>query len=117
MISRYFTAVKDLTATAGGSSGDVVFTCPTNHVAVIKTLNISNGATSTKKYSIQWYEAETTTYHTISDETSLAANSNDSYLEGGGCFALKAGDKIVAFEETSSDFHVIISGDLYFQQT
>ena len=57
------------------------------------------------------------TIRRISDETSLAANSNDSYLEGGGCFALKAGDKIVAFEETSSDFHVIISGDLYFQQT
>ena len=116
MLPRYFSALKNLSATSGSASADVVFTCPASHVAVIKTIKISNGASSTKKYSIQWYEAATTTYHTIADETSLAANTNDSYLEGGGCFALKAGDKIVAFEESSSDFHVVISGELYYQQ-
>ena len=115
MTARYFTAVTNLSATSGGGSGNVVFTCPANHVALIKTLKISNGATSSKKYSLQYFEASTTTYHTIADEISLAASTNESYIEGGGCLALKAGDKLVGFEESSSDFHVVASGELYYQ--
>ena len=83
MASKYFTEVKNLSATAGGASGDVVYTCPSFHVSVIQFLNISNGATSSKKYSIQWYEAATTTYHTIVDEVSLAASTNESLLTNG----------------------------------
>ena len=114
MASKYFTEVKNLSATAGGASGDVVYTCPSFHVAVIQFINISNGATSAKKYSIQWYEAATTTYHTIIDEVSLAASTNESLLTN-GFLALREGDKIVAFEESSSDFHITVSGEEHFK--
>jgi len=117
MATTYFTAVKDLTATAGGASGDVVYTCPANHVAVIKTLFVSNGASSAKKYSLQLYDASATSYLTIADETTVAANTNDFVVQGGACIALAAGDKIVGFEESSSDFHVTISGEEYFKGT
>ena len=113
MSAKYFTKAKNLSATSGGASGDVVYTCPANYVSLIKYLIISNGATSAKKYSIQWYEAANTTYHTIIDEVSLAASTNEKILEG-GCIALKAGDKIVAFEESSSDFHITLSGEEYY---
>ena len=116
MASKYFTKAKTLTATAGGASGDVVYTCPSFHVSVIQFINISNGATSAKKYSIQWYEAATTTYHTIVDEVSLAASTNDSLLTK-GFLALREGDKIVAFEESSSDFHITLSGEEHFRPT
>jgi len=117
MATKYFTAVKDLSATAGGASGDVVYTCPANYVGVIKTLLVSNGATSAKKYSLQWYDASTTTYFTIVDEVSVAASTNTFVVQGGACIALQAGDKIVAFEESSSDFHVLVSGEEYFKGT
>jgi len=114
MIAKYFTKAKNLSATSGGASGDVLYTCPPNYVSLIKYLIVSNGATSAKKYSIQWYEAATTTYHSVVDEVSLAASTNEKVIED-GCIALKAGDKIVAFEESSSDFHITLSGEEYFK--
>ena len=115
--AKYFTKAKDLSATAGGASGDVVYTCPNNHVALITFLHVSNGATSAKKYSIQWYELATTTYHSVVDEVSLAASTNENVIQGGAYLALAAGDKIVGFEESSSDFHIILSGAEYYQPT
>ena len=115
--SKYFTKAKNLSATSGGASGDVVYTCPNNHVSLITFLHVSNGATSSKKYSIQWYELATTTYHSIVDEVSLAASTNENVIQGGGYLALAAGDKIIGFEDSSSDFHVVISGAEYYQPT
>ena len=115
--AKYFAKAKNLSATSGGASGDIVYTCPNNHVSLITFLHISNGATGAKKYSIQWYELATTTYHSIVDEVSLAASTNDQVVQGGAYLALAAGDKIVCFEESSSDFHITISGAEYYQPT
>ena len=115
--AKYFTKAKNLSATSGGASGDVVYTCPNKHVALVTFLHISNGATSSKKYSIQWFESATTTYHSFVDEVSLAASTNENVIQGGGYLALAAGDKIVAFEEGSSDFQVVVSGAEYYQPT
>ena len=115
--AKYFAKAKNLSATSGGTSGDVVYTCPNNHVALVTFLHISNGATSAKKYSIQWYELATTTYHNFVDEVSLAASTNDQIIQGGAYLALSAGDQIVCFEEGGSDFHVTISGAEYYRQS
>ena len=115
--AKYFTKAKNLSATSGGASGDVIYTCPNNFTSLVKFLLVSNGATSAKKYSIQWYELAATTYHSVADEISLAASTNDKVLDGGGFIALSAGDKIIAYEEGGSDFHIILSGEEYFQPT
>jgi len=114
---KYFTKAKNLSATSGGASGDVIYTCPNNFISLVKLILVSNGATGAKKYSIQWYELATTTYHSIVDEVSLAASTNEKVIEGGSCIALSEGDKIIGFEESSSDFHVTISGEEYYQPT
>jgi len=113
--AKFFSAAKDLTATAGGASGNTIYTCPNNFISLIKFLHVSIGANSTKKYSLQWYEASTTTYHFIVDEHSLAGNSLEEVIQGGGYLALSAGDKIVGFEESGADAHIIISGEEYYQ--
>ena len=116
MASKYFTKAKTLTATAGGASGDVVYTCPNFHTSLITFLNVSNGATSAKKYSIQWYESTTTTYHTIVDAVSLIASANEDVLSS-GFIALSPGDKIIGFQESSLDFHITISGEEEYKPT
>ena len=115
--AKYFSKAKDLSATSGGASGDVVYTCPNNFISLIKFLHVSSGSASTKKYSLQWYEAATTTYHFIVDEQSIAGHGIEEVIEGGAFLALSAGDKIIGFEESSSDFHITISGEEYYQTT
>ena len=115
--AKFFSAAKDLSSTSGGDDGDVIYTCPNNFVSLIRFLHVSNGSSATKKYSLQWYEASTTTYHFIIDEHSIAGNSLEEVIEGGAYLALSAGDKIVGFEESSSDFHVILSGEEHYQPT
>ena len=115
--AKFFSAATDLSATAGGASGDVIYTCPNNYISLIRFMHVSIGANSTKKYSLQWYEAATTTYHFIVDDQSLAGNSLQEVIQGGGYLALSAGDKIVGFEETGADAHIIISGEEHYQPT
>ena len=115
--AKFFSAAKDLTATAGGASGNVIYTCPNNFISLIKFMHVSIGANSTKKYSLQWYEASTTTYHFIVDDHSLAGNSLEEVIQGGGYLALSPGDKIVGFEESGADAHVILSGEEHYQPT
>jgi hypothetical protein len=115
--AKFFSAAKDLTATAGGASGDVLYTCPNNFISLIRFLHVSIGANATKKYSLQWYEASTTTYHFIVDEHSVAGNSLEEVIQGGSYLALRPGDKIVGFEESDADAHVIISGEEHYQPT
>jgi hypothetical protein len=115
--AKFFSAAKDLAATAGGASGDVIYTCPNNFISLIRFLHVSIGANSTKKYSLQWYEASTTTYHFIVDDHSLAGNSLEEVIQGGGYLVLNPGDKIVGFEESGADAHIILSGEEHFQLT
>lgn len=116
-VAKFFTAAKDLDATAGGASGNVIYTCPPNFVSLVRYIHVSNGSSNNKKFSLQWYDASTTTYHLFVDEHALSSNSIVEIIQGGGYLALEAGDKIIGFEEASSDFHVIISGEEHFQPT
>jgi len=115
--AKFFTVAKDLTATAGGASADVIYTCPNHFISLIKFLHVSSGTNSTKEYSLQWYENETTTYHFLVDAHSVAGNSLEDIIAGGAYIALRPGDKIVGFEEAGSDFHVTISGEEHYQPT
>ena len=115
--AKFVSAAKDLSATSGGDNGNVIYTCPNNFSSLIKFLHVSNGSASAKKYSLQWFEAATTTYHFIIDDHSIAGNGLEEVIEGGAYLALSAGDKIVGFEESSSDFHVILSGEERYQPT
>jgi hypothetical protein len=60
-----------VTATAGGASSNVVYTCPNFYDAIVTFLHVSNGAVSTDNVSIQWYHKEDDTYYTIVNNKSV----------------------------------------------
>ena len=94
----YNTATKSIavTATAGGASGDVLYTCPTNFDGVVTFLHMSNGASSTDNVSIQWYHAEEDAYFTIVSNKSISGHDVYNMITSDRLF-LHQGDKITCF--------------------
>ena len=94
----YNTATESIsvTATSGGASSNVLYTCPDNHDAIVVFLHVSNGAASTDNISIQWYHKEDNTYYTIVNNKSIAGNDVYNMITSDRLF-LHQGDKITVF--------------------
>ena len=94
----YNTATKSIsvTATAGGASSDVLYTCPTNFDGVVTFLHISNGSASTDNVSIQWYHSEDDAYFTILNGKAISGHDVYNMITSDRLF-LHQGDKITCF--------------------
>jgi len=117
MVSRTYNTVSealDITATAGGASADVLYTCPAKHDAEIDFLHVTNGAASTDNIYIEWYHADDSTYHKLVNAKSIAGNDVYDILQGGNVFYMHAGDKIVCYNGGGT-FDVTLSARLYFE--
>lgn len=102
-----------VTATAGGASSNVVYTCPNFHDATIEFLHVSNGAAATDNISLQWYHKETNTYYTILNAKAIAGN--DVYnLITSDRLHLHSGDKITAFNGGGVNMGVTLSCKEYY---
>lgn len=102
--SRNFTtdtAAVVVSATSGGASADLVYTCPPNHDATIDFLHISNGSTSVEHVTIQWFHADTGLYHHLVNDKSIAGKDVYNVI-GSDRIHLHAGDKVLAFNGGSS---------------
>lgn len=111
----YTTDTEALTiaATSGGVNADTIYTCPLNHDATIDFLHISNGSTSTQNVTIQWYHADTDTYHYIINDKSVAGKDVYNIITSDRIH-LHAGDKISAFDGASGGLEVFISVRQYY---
>ena len=85
-----------VTATTGGASSNVVYTCPNFYDAIVTFLHISNGAASTNNVSIQWYHKEADAYYTIVDNKSISGQDVYNMITSDRLY-LHQGDKITAF--------------------
>ncbi len=94
----YNTTTKSIavTATAGGASSNVLYTCPTNFDGVVTFLHVSNGASQTDSVSLQWYHAEDNAYYTIINNKSISGNDVYNMITSDRLY-LHAGDKITCF--------------------
>tara|TARA_R110002153_G_scaffold237758_1_gene391959 strand:- start:1358 stop:1723 length:366 start_codon:yes stop_codon:yes gene_type:complete len=111
MVSKtYNTSTESVTvsATAGGASGNVLYTVPNNNDATIDMLFISNNNTASKKVYVQFYHQDDTTYYNLVNARSVAGNTSYNVLESSHMH-LHAGDKIVVYGETTNVFEATIS--------
>ena len=108
-VYKYHTQGYTLSATTGGASADVIYTCPPNYNGTVRFLHISNSDNSTQNVNVQFYHAEENDYHYIVRDISVAGKSLLN-LVNGGYFFMHAGDKIVAFSVGSpSSFDIMVS--------
>ena len=119
MVARNYNTVTkalSITATAGGASADVLYTCPANYDAEIDFLHVTNGAAATDSVYIQWYHADDTTYHTIVNAKQVSGNDVYDVIQGGNVFYMHAGDKIVTYNG-GGDMVITLSGKEFFNPT
>ena len=111
----YNTVTKGLTvtATSGGASSDVLYTCPANFDAEIDFLHITNGDTANHNISLQWYHADTNTYHHILNDKAIAGKGVYNVITSDRIY-LHAGDKITAFNGASGALEVFLSGKEFY---
>ena len=112
---NYNTVTKGITvsATSGGASSDVVYTCPSSFDAEIDFLHITNGTASVQNVSLQWYHAETNTYHHILNDKSVAGKDVYNVITSDRIY-LHSDDKITAFDGASSGLEVFLSGKEFY---
>jgi len=97
-----------ITATTGGVSSNVLYTCPPNHDATIDFLHISNGTTAVQNVSIQWYHSDENTYHTIINGKAIAGKDVYNVITSDRIH-LHAGDKITCFDGATGNLSAFIS--------
>lgn len=102
------TEALTVTATTGGASANLIYTCPPFHDATVDFLHVSNGATAVQNITLQWYHADTNTYHHIVNDK--AVPGKDVYnVVTSDRIHLHAGDSISAFDGASGNLEVFIS--------
>ena len=107
------TAALTVTATAGGASADTLYTVPPFHDATVDFLHVTNGDNSTHNITIQWYHADSNTYHHIINNKSV--HGKDVYnIITSDRLHLHAGDKILAFDGASAALEMFISVREYY---
>ena len=111
--SKFHTQGYNVTATAGGASGTVLYTAPANYSAFARYLHLSNNSTSTQKMYIQFYHKDDNAYHYVANGLSMAGNSVYN-LVNGGTFNLHQGDQLVAYSTSSGSLDVIVSFEEYY---
>jgi hypothetical protein len=102
-----------VTATAGGASSDVVYTCPNFYDAIVTFLHVSNGAASTDNVSIQWYHKEADAYYTIVNNKSVPGQDVYNMITGDRLY-LHSGDKITAFNGGGNNLGVTVSVEEHY---
>lgn len=107
------TEAVTITATSGGASATNIYTCPPNYDATIDFLHISNGTTSTQNVTVQWYHADTNTYHPIINDKAISGKDVYNIITSDRLH-LHAGDKIGAFNGASGSLEMFISVRQYY---
>ena len=110
---RTLTESKSVTATAGGASGNVLYTCPARSDAEVDMLFITNGGTATAKITIEFYHADDVAYHNLVNAKSVSGNDTFNVLTNSILY-LHAGDKLVAHKDSGATFDVTVSAKEFY---
>ena len=111
--AKFHTQGYLVASTSADANATVLYTCPNNFSAIVRYLHISNNSNSTKKVYMQFYHKDDNEYHYIANGLSMAGHSVTN-LVNGGFFNLHAGDKLLAYGETTNTMDVMVSVEEYY---
>ena len=111
--SKFVTESKNITATSGGASGNVLYTVPPNHSALVDFLLISAGNSNNTHIYIQFYHDDDSLYHNIVNKLAMT-NNTVQQLMGGVRLNLHQNDKLVCYTDSTGNFDVTVSVEEFF---
>lgn len=111
--SKFVTHATSLTTT----SDTDCYVVPTNFSSHVEHLLISNSDASNRNYTLKFYEADTTTTHTLFSSHAVVGKGSESIFTVDKPLYIHQGDKLIVAAGTSNTLTVVIAAEEFFDPT
>ena len=109
--SKFVTHAVDLTTT----SDTDCYVVPANFSSHVENLMIANDIAGNITYTLKYYEAATTTTHTLFSAHNVAGKSAEYIFTVDKPLYIHAGDKIIVAAGTANELTVVVAAEEFFE--
>ena len=109
--SKFVTHATALTTT----SDTDVYVVPTNFSSHVEHLMIANDSSGNINYTLKYYEADTTTTHTLFSSHAVSGTSSESVFTVEKPLFLHAGDKIIIAAGTANQLTAVVAAEEFYE--
>jgi len=108
--SKFVTHATALTTT----SDTDCYVVPANFSSHVENLMISNDNAGNIAYTLKYYEAATTTTHTLFSAHNVSGKSSENIFTVDKPLYIHAGDKIIVAAGTANELTVVVAAEEFF---
>ena len=109
--SKFVTHATDLTTT----NDTDCYVVPANFSSHVEHLMIANDNASNINYTLKYYEADTTTTHTLFSSHAVSGKSSESVFTVDKPLFLHAGDKIIIAAGTANELTAVVAAEEFYE--
>nr|BDD44815.1 hypothetical protein 44 [Alphaproteobacteria bacterium] len=109
--SKFVTHATSLTTT----SDTDVYVVPNNFSSHVEHLMIGNNNSSNKEYTLKYYEADTTTTHTLFSGHAVTGKGSESIFTVDKPLYIHEGDKIIVAADTANTLTVVVAAEEFYE--
>ena len=111
--SKFVTHATALTTT----SDTDVYVVPNNFSSHVEHLLLTNSDSSNRTYTLKYYEADTTTTHTLFSAHAVTGKSSESIFTVDKPLYIHEGDKLIVAAGTANTITVVVAAEEFFDPT
>ena len=109
--SKFVTHATALTTT----SDTDCYVVPANFSSHVEHLMVANDNSSNINYTLKYYEADTTTTHTLFSSHAVSGKGSESVFTVDKPLYLHAGDKIIVAAGTANELTVVVAAEEFYE--
>ena len=111
--SKFVTHATALTTT----SDTDVYVVPNNFSSHVEHLLLTNSDSSNRTYTLKYYEADTTTTHTLFSAHAVTGKGSESIFTVDKPLYIHEGDKLIVAAGTANTITVVVAAEEFFDPT